>query len=92
MPFIETPSDLAEWLADQAGIYMDYRCAAWYDYDPDFIGPPTLTIAVLRERWPRVDSDNHVDDCNCRVAWVPWITQRIRNAAAAETRLELENR
>ncbi len=56
MPFLETPDELADHLADLMGIYQDSRC----------------------------DEGEHVDDCDCRVGWVPAMADRIRSAAANE--------
>ncbi len=83
----ETPADLAEWLADQAEMYGDYRCDVWGIYGPDFIGPIPAHHARIRDDYPLADGD-HVEDCDCRVAWVPWVTQRIRDAVATEKALD----
>lgn len=58
---IEMPGDLAEFLADQLGVYEDKRC------------PDTL-------------EGDHIEDCDCRVFWVPAMTDRIRKAVEAEDR------
>ena len=57
---METPGELAEWLADQAGIYDDRRCYS---------------------------DSGHVDQCLCRVFWVPDFTERIRQSVANEKAL-----
>ena len=64
MPYLETPSDLADHLADKLGIYSDPRCGD------------------TAERL-----DVHVDDCECRVWWVPNMAERIRQAVKNERQL-----
>lgn len=61
---VELPSDVAEYVADQAGVYRDPRC-------PDDLD----------------NAEDHFEDCNCRVYWVPWVTQRMRDAVHAEDKL-----
>lgn len=85
---VETSADLAEWLADQAGVYGDYRCDVWDLYGPDFIGPIPLYEARVRDQYPLDRWGDHVNNCHCRVAWVPWVTQRIRDAVATERALD----
>lgn len=74
MPYIETPDDLASLLADKIGIYEDRRC---YDLrtrmeaDPEAEGDP---------------DEAHVNDCNCRVHWVPRMADRMREAVQNEER------
>ena len=33
------------------------------------------------------DSDEHIQDCNCRVNWAPRMTERLRKALANEEKL-----
>ena len=76
MPNLETPSELADHLADLLGIYEDERCKGigWYDqYPVGFIGP-------IQERPEEYDTDGHIKDCDCRVIWILKISKRFREA------------
>lgn len=69
MPYIETPDELADHIADliyPSGIYHDTRC-------PDQVG----------EQDGYLDTQ-HIPDCNCRVYWVPRMAERIRQAVNNE--------
>lgn len=57
---IETPPDLAEYLADSYGIYHDSNCT---------------------------EKLHDEGECDCRVFWVPFITERIRKSVSNERRL-----
>lgn len=59
----ESLYDVADHLADLLGIYEDARC----DWG-----------VITGEEDQRWEGDNgHVDDCNCRVQWVPRLVDRI---------------
>jgi len=73
MPYLETPYELAEHLADLLGIYEDKRC----DHE----------IVMGRKDVRFEDDDGHEPDCDCRVLWVPRMAERIRNSVANEARL-----
>ena len=69
MPYMETPNDLADHLADLLGIYEDGRCSS--------------EDGVLHDR-PEGQERQHIPDCDCRVFWVPLMAQRIKDAVDTE--------
>jgi hypothetical protein len=89
---IETVDELADWLADQLGIYTDRRCnepaADWTC--PEASCPDQEEgehcHTSLDGAGP-TDGDYeviHVESCECRVNWVPAMADRIRAAAQNE--------
>jgi len=72
VPFIETAEDLANFLADQLGIYEDDRCLKKQKIlktDPTNKLSPHLI---------------HLENCTCRIFWVLDMTIRIRQAVHNE--------
>ncbi len=77
MPNMETPSELADHLADLLGIGQDSRCMViGWDNPPDFIGP----------------IPEHIQNCDCRVFWILEMTNSIRKAVVNEITQDLSNR
>ena len=74
MPNLETPSELADHLADLLGIGQDSRCQViGWDNPLNFIGP----------------IPEHIQDCDCRVFWILEMTDRIRRSVINEITFDL---
>ncbi len=74
MPNFETPSELADHLADLLDIQEDNRCKViGWDNPPDLIGP----------------IPEHIQNCDCRVFWILEMTERIRRAVINEITFDL---
>lgn len=83
MPFLETPDELADHIADLLGIYEDPRCGAidgcWCTADAD------AGLHCHLDDEPGFPP--HISGCNCRVEWAPRMAARIRRAVENETKL-----
>ncbi len=74
MPNFETPSELADHLADLLGLSKDVKCEViGWNNPPDFIGP----------------IPEHIQNCDCRVFWILEMTNRIRRAVVNEITSDL---
>ena len=70
MPYLETPEELAEALADACGIY---------NAGIHFVGM-TPEESRQQEDW----LDDHAEDCQCRMCWTGRMARRIRKAVHHE--------
>mgnify|MGYP001356565362 CR=1 FL=1 len=92
---IETPDELADYIADLLGIYEDPRCGVDYNVscgcenpnEAGYGGDPVDGPEEVGEHCHLIDQPgemHHEPDCDCRVWWAPRMADRIRAAVRNE--------